>query len=170
MTEPLNPSAVAGVASALKSLRTRTGLTKERLSASGLARDTLAGLSVVRQLIATGEEPESAIMHAVQEAAKTLEPTLGIVADVSLALGREGSPDQIPDPDLYAQDLGERRRALLKNWDLLHELRSARPGKVPGLGALRLDIEDDALAALASALIGTADSSAPPKAAGLLAH
>ena len=111
MTEPLDPSA-AGVASALKNLRARAGLTKERLSGSELARDTLAGLPVVRQLIDAGEEPESAIMYAVQEAAKTLEPTLGIVADVSLALGRERSPDQIPDADLYAQDLGQRREAL----------------------------------------------------------
>ena len=105
-------------------------------------------------------------MHAVQEAAKTLEPTLGIVADVSLALGREGSPDRIPDPDLYAQDLGQRRSALLKNWDLLHELRSVRPGKVPARGALRLEMEVAALAALAAALTDPGGSSAPPKAAG----
>jgi hypothetical protein len=168
MTEPLNPSA-AGVASALKSLRARAGLTKERLSASELARDTLAGLPVVRQLIAAGEEPESAMMHAVKQAAKTLEPTLGIVADVSLALSREGSPDQIPDADLYDQDLGQRRKALLKNWDLLHELRKARPGKVPGQGALRLKVEDAALAALATALTGPVGPPAPPKAAGLQA-
>ena len=167
MTESLNPSA-AGVASALKSLRARAGLTKERLSASGLARDSLAGLPVVRQLIDAGEEPESAIMHAVQEAAKTLEPTLAIVADVSLALGREGPPDRIPDADLYAPDLGQRRDALLKNWDLLHELRKARPGKVPAQGALRLETELAALAALAAALTDPAGSSGPPKAVGVL--
>jgi hypothetical protein len=167
MTEPLNPSA-AGVASALKSLRARAGLTKERLSASELAHDSLAGLPVVRQLIDAGEEPESAIMHAVQEAAKTLEPTLAIVADVSLALGREGSPDRIPDADLYAQDLGQRRDALLKNWDLLHELRNVRPGKVPAQGALRLEIEVAALAALAVALTDPVGSSAAPKAVGVV--
>jgi hypothetical protein len=168
MTEPLDPSA-AGVASALKNLRARAGLTRERLSGSELARDTLAGLPVVRQLIDAGEEPESAILHAVQEAARTLEPTLGIVVDVSLALGREGSSDQIPGADLYAQDLGQRREALLKNWDLLHELRDAQPGKVPAKGALRLEVEVAALAALAAALTGSAGSSAPPKTAGLLA-
>jgi len=167
MTEPLNPSA-AGVASALKSLRARAGLTKERLSASELARDTLAGLPVVRQLKVAGEEPESAVMRAVQEAAKTLEPTLGIVADVILALGREESPDRIPDAGLYAQDLGQRRDALLKNWDLLHKVRNVRPGKVPARGALRLEIEVAALAGLAVALTDPVGSSGPSKGAGAL--
>ncbi len=167
MAETLNPSA-AGVASALKSLRVRAGLTKERLSASELARDTLAGLPAVRQLIDAGEEPEAAIMHAVQEAAKTLEPTLSIVADVSLALGREGSSDQVPDTDLYAQDLGQRRDALLRNWDLLHELRKVRPGKVPAQGALRLETEVAALAALAVALTDPTGSSGTHKAVAAL--
>lgn len=167
MTEPLNPSA-AGVASALKSLRVRAGLTKERLSASELARDTLAGLPAVRQLTDAGEEPEAAIMHAVREAAKTLQPTLSIVADVSLALGREGPQDRMPDADLYAQDLKQRREALLKDWNLLHELRKVRPGKVPGLGALRLEIEVAALAALAAALTSPAGSPGHPEAAGAL--
>lgn len=168
MTDSLDPSA-AGVASALKNLRARAGLTKERLSASELARDSLAGLPVVKQLIGAGEEPESAIMRAVQEAAKTLEPTLGIVADVSLALGREGPQDRIPDADLYAQDLGQRREALRKNWDLLHELRKVPPGKVPAKGALRLEVEVAALAALAEALTGPVGSTAPPRTEGLLA-
>jgi hypothetical protein len=156
------------VASALKNLRARAGLTTERLSTSELARSTLAGLPVVKQLIDTGEAPESAIMHAVQDAAKALEPTLGIVADVSLALGRGGSPDQIPDPDLYAKDLGQRRKALLKNWSRLHELRKVQPGKVPTGGALRLEVEVAALAALAAALTSPADSSGYPT-AGVLA-
>src|SRR5262249_54840614 len=107
------------------------------------------------------------IMHAVREAAKTLEPTLSIVADVSLALGREGSADRIPDADLYAQDLGQRRAALLRNWDLLHELREVRPGRVPEQGALRLVMEVAALAALAAALTDPAGSSGL-KAAGAL--
>ena len=167
MAEPLTPSA-AGVASALKDLRARAGLTTERLSASELARSTLAGLPVVKRFIDAGEAPESAIIHAVQDAAKTLEPTLGIVADVSLALSRGGSPDQIPDPDLYAQDLGQRREALLKNWNRLHELRKVQPGKAPTRGALRLEVEVDAFAALAAALTGPVGSSGSSM-AGVLA-
>jgi hypothetical protein len=167
MTEPLSPSA-AGVASALKGLRARAGLTTERLSASELARDTLAGLPVVRRLIDAGREPELAIIHAVQDAAETLEPTLGIVADVSLALGRGGSPDQVPDTDLYAQNLGQRRKALLKNWNRLHELRKVQPGEVPAEGALRLEIEVAALAALAAALTDPVGSSGPSTEVGVL--
>ena len=109
MAEPLSPSA-AGVASALKNLRARTGLTTERLSASELARSTLAGLPVVKQLIDTGEAPEAAIMHAVQDAAKALEPTLGIVADISLAQAAEGHQTryQIPISMLRTSDSAER--------------------------------------------------------------
>ena len=54
MTEPLNPAAV-GVASALKSLRTRAGLREDRLHGTELALDTLAGLDSVRERTKRGE-------------------------------------------------------------------------------------------------------------------
>ena len=149
MAEPLDPAAL-GVASALKSLRTRTGLREERLHGTELALDTLTGLDSVRALINAGESPERAIVRAVRAAAGTLEPTMSIVADASLRL--ELSADLVPDADLYAQDLGQRREALLRNWDRLHELRSAPPGKVPSPRALRLEVESEALTALAVAL------------------
>ena len=107
MAEPLDPAAL-GVASALKSLRTRAGLREERLHGTELALDTLIGLDSVRALIDAGESPERAIVRAVRAAAGTLEPTLSIVADASLGL--ELFADQVPDTDLYAQDLGQRRR------------------------------------------------------------
>ena len=122
MAEPLDP-AVLGVASALKSLRTRTGLREERLQGTELLLDTLAGLDSVRALTRAGESPERAIVRAVQAAASTLEPTMSIVADASLGL--ELSAGLVPDADLYGQDLGQRREALLRNWNRLHELRSA---------------------------------------------
>lgn len=75
---------------------------------------------------------------------------MSIVADASLSL--ELSADLMPDSDLYAQDLGQRREALLRNWDRLHELRSAPPGKAPSPRALRLEVESEALTALAIAL------------------
>ena len=155
MSEPLDPVA-AGVASLLKSLRTRAGLQQDRLSGTELPLDTLTGLEPVRAFMATGDPPERAIVRAVREAASSLMPTLSIVADVSLSL--ELSAAALPDqPELYAPDVGRRRAALLANWDRLHELRAAQPaGGPPSPRALRLEVETDALAALATALTGSA--------------
>jgi hypothetical protein len=153
MTEPLS-SAAAGVASALKSLRTRSGLREERLHGTELDLDTLARLDSVQALIQTGDSPEQAIVQAVKTAAGNLEPTLSIVADVSLGL--ELSKDAVPDPELYAGDLGQRRAALLRNWERLHELRSVPPGRAPSARALRLEVETTALNALAMRLTGLA--------------
>jgi len=158
MAEPLDP-ATLGVASALKSLRTRAGLREERLHGTELALDTLTGLDSVRVLINAGESPERAIVRAVRAAAGTLEPTMSIVVDASLRL--ELFAGQVPDHDLYAQDLGQRRKALLRHWDRLHELRSALPGKAPSPRALRLEVEAEALTALAVALITGGWSSIP---------
>ncbi len=149
MAEPLDPVAL-GIASALKSLRTRAGLREERLHGTELTLETLTGLDSVRALVHAGESPERAIVRAVRAAAGTLEPTMSIVADASLGL--ELSADLVPDTDLYAHDLGQRREALLRNWDRLHELRSVPAGKAPSPRALRLDVESEALAALAVAL------------------
>jgi hypothetical protein len=161
MAEPLDPAAL-GIASALKSLRTRAGLREDRLHGTEVALDTLTGLDSVRAFTSAGESPERAIVRAVRAAAGTLEPTLSIVADVSLGL--ELSADLIPDTDLYAQDLGQRRAALLRNWERLHELRSVPPGKVPSPRALRLEVESEALAALAMALTRITDYDQPHEA------
>ena len=128
MAEPLDPVAL-GVASAWKSLRTRAGLREERLLGTELVLDTLAGLASVRALINSGESTERAIVRAVQAAASTLEPTRSIVADVSLGL--ELSAELVRDAALYGQDLGQRREALLRNWNRMHELRSAPPAQKP---------------------------------------
>ena len=155
MAEPLDP-ATLGVASMLKSLRTRAGLREERLHGTELALDTLTGLDRVRALVNAGESPERAIVRAVRAAAGSLDPTMSIVADASLGL--ELSAGLVPDAELYAQDLSQRREALLRNWDRLHELRSAPPGKAPSPRALRLNVESEALTALAVALTGAAQS------------
>jgi hypothetical protein len=162
MAEPLDPAAL-GVASALKSLRTRIGLREERLYGTELALDTLTGLDSVRVLVHAGESPERAIVRAVRTAAAGLEPTMSIVADACLSL--ELSADQVPDADLYAQDLRQRRDALLRNWDRLHELRSVPPAKAPSPRALRLEVESDALTALAMALTTGARPGEPAEAA-----
>jgi hypothetical protein len=150
MSEPLDPVA-AGVASALRSLRARAGLREDRLAGNELALDTLAGLSSVRALIAAGDSRERAIVRAVTTAVSALEPTYSIVADVSLGLGL--SRNVMPGSDLYAEDLGRRRAALLENWGRLHELRSVpSPSRAPAPRTLRLEIETDAFGALAAAL------------------
>ena len=158
MAEPLDP-AVLGVASALKSLRTRIGLREERLRGTELVLDTLTGLDSVRVLVNAGQSPERAVVHVVCAAAGTLEPTMSIVADASLGLRLFA--DQVPDGDLYADDLTQRRKALLRNWDRLHELRSVPSGKPPSPRALRLEVESDALTALAVALTAGASSGEP---------
>jgi hypothetical protein len=165
MSEPLDPIA-AGVASVLKSLRTRAGLQEDRLAGTELALDTLTGLDRVRDLIAAGDTTERAIVRAVSAAVGTLEPTHSIVADVSLGLRL--SADAMPGSDLYARDLGRRRTALLENWDRLHELRSApSAGRAPAPRTLRLEIETAALSALAVALtdVGGRRPSSDPSAA-----
>jgi hypothetical protein len=162
MAEPPDPVAL-GVASALKSLRTRAGLREERLLGTELVLDTLAGLDSVRALVNSGESTERAIVRAVQAAAGTLEPTMSIVADVSLGL--ELSAELVRDADLYGQDLGQRREALLRNWNRMHELRSAPPAKKPSPRALRLEVESEALTALAVALTTGASPAEPTGAA-----
>jgi transcriptional regulator with XRE-family HTH domain len=153
MAEPLDPVA-AGVASLLKSLRTRAGLQEERLSVTELPLDSLTGLDRVQAFVAAGDKPERAIVRVVREAASSLNPTLSIVADVSLSL--ELSAPAVPEePELYAPDVGRRRKALLANWNRLHEIRAVQPvGRAPSARALRLEVETEALAALAVALTG----------------
>ena len=158
MAEPLDPAAL-GVASALKSLRTRTGLREERLRGTEVVLDTLTGLDSVRALVNAGQSPERAIVDAVRAAAGMLEPTMSIVADASLSLRLFA--DQVPDGELYAEDLGQRREALLRNWDRLHELRSVLSGKPPSPRALRLEVESEALTALAGVLTTGASAGAP---------
>ena len=126
MSEPLDPVA-AGVASLLKSLRTRAGLQPDRLAGTELPLDALTALDPVRALMTAGLTPGQAIVQAVCEAASSLPPTLLIVADASLSLelNRVVLPPEAAE--LYAPDLRRRRAALLGNWDRLHQLRSAQP-------------------------------------------
>ena len=158
MAEPGN-GAVQGVVYALKGLRTRTGLSEERLRGTELALDVLYDLDSVRELIDGGERRDRAVVRAVRAAARTLEPTMSFVADASLSL--ELYADQVTDVGLYAEDLGQRRKALLQNWRRLHELRSVSPGKAPSPRALRMEVETEALTALAVALAVGADTDDP---------
>jgi len=108
MPESLDPRA-AGVASLLKSLRRRAGL-EERLTATELAVDALAGLESVKARMAAGATAEEAIVGAVRAATGSLAPTLSIIADVSLRL--KLSEESVSDPRLYGPRLTDRREAL----------------------------------------------------------
>jgi hypothetical protein len=160
MTEPLDP-VTAGLVAVLERVRKRAGLQADRLAGTDL--DTLAGLDRVRELAAgnaTQQAVIQAVIQAVKDAAGALEPTYSIVADVSLGLGL--AADVMPDPELYAPDLGRRRTALLANWDRLHELRSGAPGGLaPTIRTLRLKVETDAFSALASALTDAGRRTSP---------
>jgi hypothetical protein len=164
MAEPRDV-AVRGVVSDLKGLRTRIGLREERLLDTELTLDVLNDLDSVLKLVPAGDNSKQAQVHAVvravREAAATLEPTMSFVADASLSLGLYA--DQMPDAGLYAEDLGQRREALLRNWDRLHELRSKSPGKAPSPRALRMDVEEKALTALAVALTESANTDRPDR-------
>jgi hypothetical protein len=161
MAEP-GDGAVQGVVSALTRLRTRTGLREERLRGTELALGSLYELDVVQELINGGEHRDRAVVHAVRKATRTLEPTMSFVADASLSL--ELYAGQVPDSGLYADDLGQRREALLQNWRRLHELRSVSPGRAPSPRALRMEVETKALTALAVALTLSADTDASGRA------
>ena len=112
MAEPPDPAARC-VASALKSLRTRAGLREERLHGTELALDTLTGMDCVPALVNAGN-PGTGHRARRPRGRRQLEPTMSIIADASLGL--ELSAGLVPDTDLYAHDLGQRRKALLRNW------------------------------------------------------
>jgi hypothetical protein len=155
-------AAAAGVASLLTSLRTRAGLQEDRLTGTELRLDPLAGLPLVREFAEQGESEQQAIIQAVKMATGLLPPTLSIVADVVLCLRVLG--DAVPDPELYAPELGQRREALLRNWVLLHELRSVTPvPKKPRPRTLRLDLEATALGELARILTAAGPEAAPAR-------
>ena len=125
MAEPQD-LAVPGVASALKGLRTRVGLREDRLLGTELALDTLTGLYSVRAQVNVGESPEWAIVRAVRPAAgrwRRLCVSSPSVLRLRLFANR------VSDSELYADELGQRREALLRNWDRLHELESVAPVK-----------------------------------------
>jgi hypothetical protein len=155
MAEPQDSGALS-MASTLKRLRTHAGLREDRLHNTEIDLAPLIGLARVKAFTGAGVGEERAIVRAVRAAAGTLDPTMSIVADASLGL--ELFADQVPDADLYAQDVGKRRAAVLRNWSRLHELRSAPHGKAPSPRALRFEMESDALTALAVALTSESQS------------
>jgi ribokinase len=144
---------VEGVRSVFLKLRTRSGLTVERLDATEVDVRLLAELPVVRRRVRETGEPEGeAIVHVVTAAVAALDPTDLLIADAALALGvvRERVGARPAVERLYADDLGERRRALAEGWVALHELLGVTSDyPAPTVRSLRGSIETRTLGVLA---------------------
>ncbi|UOX85979.1 PfkB family carbohydrate kinase [Amycolatopsis sp. FBCC-B4732] len=144
---------VEGVRSVFLKLRTRSGLTVERLDATEVDVRLLAELPAVRRRVReTGASEGEAIVDVVTAAVAALDPADLLIADAALALGvlraRVGERPEVER--LYADDLGERRRALADGWDALHALvgvSSEYPP--PTVRSLRGSIETRTLGVLA---------------------
>jgi ribokinase len=146
------PMTAAGVKATLKSLRTRVGLRPDRITSTSLALDTLERLASVRYLQDQGLDRATAIVEAVRAAAAELPVTESLIVDAALSLRLNA--DAGAEADLYAEDLSDRRLALIQEWDRLHTARGVRPLPVPTVRSLRLDQEDAALGVLAGVLVG----------------
>jgi len=142
----------AGVKATLKSLRTRVGLRPDRITSTSLALDTLERLASVRALQDQGRDRATAIVEAVREAAAELPVTDSLIVDAALSL--QLNAEMATGGDLYAEDLSDRRLALIQYWDRLHVARGVQPPSAPTTRSLRLDREDAALELLAGVLVG----------------
>ena len=145
------PITTAGVKATLKSLRTRVGLRSDRISTTSLALDALERLASVRHLQGRGLDRAEAIVEAVREAAAALPVSENLIVDaaLSLQLNAEGAAGA----DLYADDLSDRRLALIQKWDVLHAARGVKGPPPPTARSLRFDREDAALEMLAGVLV-----------------
>lgn len=144
---------IEGVRSVFLKLRTRSGLTVDRLDTTEVDVGLLADLPAVRRRVReTGASEGEAIVDVVTAVVAALAPTDLIIADAVLALGvlraRVGERPEVER--LYADDLGERRRALADGWDVLHELLGVTSDyPAPTVRSLRGSIETRTLGVVA---------------------
>jgi ribokinase len=159
--------AVESLRAALKSLRTRSGLTVERLRATGLTVEPLASLDLVRQIERTHQlSPEEAIVAAVRGAAAQLDADDMLIVDAALALGlvAERFPDSPDVGGLAAPDLSARRDALVSSWPSLHALLgTTHTTGAPTVRTLRTELESRAFERLAERLLTLSSLDAAPE-------
>lgn len=150
---------VDGVRSALVRLRTRTGLSADRLRSTEVSVRSILDLPVVRQIVSTTNKPEpEAALEAIRRIAGHLPTEELVIVDMALSLGLLG--DRLPDhPEiagLYAADVGDRRQRLVELWDRIHELLGvSTPGRHPTVRALRSTLESTAIASLAELCVAS---------------
>ncbi|GAB0108018.1 PfkB family carbohydrate kinase [Nocardia sp. JMUB6875] len=148
---------MAAVRSILIRLRKRSGLSSIRLGSTEIDTTALVQLSVVRRYAhALGITPQAAVPAVIALAAGQLPATQRLIADAELRLGllRETMPAGIDLDELYASDLGERRRYVTQRWHELHEAWHASfIPPPPTVRSLRGAPETEAFTALATQLV-----------------
>jgi ribokinase len=156
----VNPDpGVEGIRSVLVRLRTRSGLSAERLRSTEVGVDSVLELPIVRQVIATtGRAAPEAAVETIRHMAGLLAPTDLVIVDAVLALGVLGArfPESADFNALYAADLGERRESLVVQWDSLHRLLDVEaPPRQPTVRALRANLEAESIGRLAELCVTT---------------
>ncbi|TDW76138.1 PfkB family carbohydrate kinase [Kribbella pratensis] len=153
------------LANVLEKLRTRAGLTADRLRSdrTGLAaplRELVAGRHFAGHADAV---PAEAVVALVADCVRErLHGSQRLVADVMLALElhaealSEAFGDRL-QRSLYKSALGRRRETLLANWHELHDALEYPRSAAPSDRALRGSIELDVLQELAGQLIRADD-------------
>ena len=149
---------VEGIRSVLIHLRTRSGLSADRLRTTEVGVAPIFELPVIRHLVQAGGEPEDAAVEAVRQLARRLAVTDMLIVDAALALGllRELVADTSMVEPLYVKDLGQRREQLVAQWRQVHELCGASEIPTPpSVRALRTALELRALERLAQLCVST---------------
>jgi ribokinase len=147
---------------ALEKLRAREGLTSARLQlgAAGVAAPLLNLGAVRRYGSIHGLDPVQAALAVICECVRdALHGSQRVVADAILALGvsaeahrHHGIEPHIIEA-LYSDLLSRRRRALLANWDRLHDSLGMASADLPSDRSLRGKLEGIVLGELAHQLV-----------------
>lgn len=148
---------VEGIRSILVRLRTRSGLSAERLELTEVDIRPLINLPVIRSYIrASGLQPIEAVVRAMRLLAAQLPVSEMLIVDAALALRLIDDDDQAFADHHYARDLGDRREHLVDHWPELHERRGAGAGpRRPSVRKLRTTLEPRALGKLAELCVAS---------------
>ncbi|MFF2550149.1 carbohydrate kinase family protein [Nocardia sp. NPDC058058] len=150
---PTDPTTVA-VLSILTRLRTRSGLSSDRLGSTEIDISTLQQLSVVARFAhVAGLTTEQAVPGVIAHVARQLPATHRLIVDAELCLGLFGDepPAGIDLNSLYGPDLIDRRRYLAREWLHLHEAMGVSDiPPAPTVRTLRGAPELEAFTALAT--------------------
>jgi len=147
---------VEAIRGVLIKLRTRVGLTADRLRLSGAGAVLLVDLA--EPLVRTSgsdDEVRESIVGSIRRLAGRLDPTEMLIVDAALALGLMRDVDIDVNADLlYSADLTRRRERLIESWLALHDaLQVVEPPLPPSVSTLRTSLEPRAMGLLAEACV-----------------